>query len=570
MVSSLFKKLKFIDYFGYSAGFKIDGRDNYQTILGGILNIVVFLTFLAHFSINFIKYCKNDDPDIYSVEALEEETDISFKSKDFLFSISLKENKEPIDVKEFFDPFIYYEIPTSNNETKKETIYFKQCNFSDYETKGISNKTFSNKELCPDFNKNETYHIKRINKTSPHYFQFYLKFNSEKTKEAKDLLNRKSITVLSLGVLKNLFTPDNYKEPITNYLDYHDVILSNGKNSFLRMYLGKTSVETKTVNLLDIEWDVNSFGQTKITQDFKITNDSDSNWVFGVYFYPDIFSKIHFRKFAFFDEIIGDAAVVASCVSTFLGFFYSFYSDFKFKSFMFRKLIINYNFNDEPENKDNIDSKNSNNFSAFSKILTKKEGENLKQNLLNNDNNKNINNDNNYNKINIDILKINETEEIIKDSDSINMDLGKNSSQSFHYNESDISRRIAKTKRFDQLASKKAKTKWNYLSYLFSCCKKNKKKYLDIDEVAEKYESKFDIFFYLRRMRNVNLINNVLLNEKQKNVVKMLSKKKSFQSLERNKIKKNDTSTFLENLSELNCADEINKRIFNKFLKLKG
>lgn len=544
MVFTLLKKLKFIDYFGYSAGFKIDGKDYYQTILGGLLNILIFITFLAHFTINFIKYCTHYDPDIYSVEAIQEDPDIKFEFDNFLFSISLKVNGETYDLNKYFDPIIKYKTNSSN----EISISFEDCNLIDFKTE-IINKNSLNQTLCPIFFNNQTYHIKQLDVEHQNYFKFFLQFNKNNIDEAKELLNNnKSITVLSIGLRKNLFTPDNYNHPISHYIDYQDVILSNDKNSFIKINFGKTTVETTTINLLDCKFEEDSFGETKITQDFKIIKNSDK-WLLGVFFYPDIFSKIYFRKYAWFDEIIGDAAVVASCVSTFLGFFYSFYSDFKFKSFMFRKLIMNYNFNDDTE-----DNKKINNLDSLSKIFTKKE--------------ENINGDNKENLLiskndTINISDISEKEMVSKSN------INNNSTTNLLLtNENDLSRRIAKTKRFDQLASQKIKTKWNYLSYLFSCLKKNKKKYNDIDNVAEKYESKFDIFFYLRRMRNVNLINNILLNEKQKNIIKMLSRKKSFESLE--KENKNNNFNFLKNLSELNCNDEINRRIIYKFLKSKN
>ena len=103
MVNFFVKKLKKLDTFGKSVNFNIDGNDNYQTIIGGLLKIFVVYIFLGHLAFSFEKFRR--DPTISYSENANENKNITLNSDQFLFSVSLfnfGELKE-VNISDYFD-----------------------------------------------------------------------------------------------------------------------------------------------------------------------------------------------------------------------------------------------------------------------------------------------------------------------------------------------------------------------------------------------------------------------------------------------------------------------------------
>ena len=83
----------------------------------------------------------------------------------------------------------------------------------------------------------------------------------------------------------------------------------------------------------------------------------------------------------------------------------------------------------------------------------------------------------------------------------------------------------------------KKKDEENSISYFGYLCKKRKTKYLAIDQFYEKFEEKFDIFFYFKKIKSLNLMKKLLLNKQKINFVDNLSEKYLFKFKEEQKSK---------------------------------
>ena len=311
------------------------------------------------------------------------------------------------------------------------------------------------------------------------------------------------------------------------------------------------------MKLFDLSFSHESIGIRETNSDIRYVHEGTKrrNYISAI-FYPNLFNKKYQREYPWFDDLIGNAALLSSWVSFALGYFYTYYCDFKYKSFLFRTLAIN-DFNDiKIENneynkdKDNINKKNNLSENFIKDKQPKMKDENNNENIINDESNFNdYDNDEISNRNSIDCDE-SITEKIKEDDNKIDLD-------KFDFKNA-----------FEKFKIKKKKVNISYLGYLFSC-EKRSNKYNAIDQFSEKFEEKIDIVYYFKKHKNIDLLKKMLLDENQNKFIDLLSEKYNFKFKDEKskKLNKQNTIELRSSFKNLNSKDDINKKIIEKLLR---
>jgi hypothetical protein len=598
------KKIKKFDNFGKSINLKIDGKDAYQTILGGLLNIFVLFIFFSHLSFSFNKFFENDPSISYSQNFNPEKT-INLTSNQFLFAISLYNyvNFSSLNISEYLD--IYSGYRSKQNETNFD-FKFKPCNELKYNTSFYTEK-LGKLLYCPylEEEKNFTLNLNE-NQESILYLKVFTNTSIEyKRNITKALENDSKLLTIKIHYNLNLFDPENYNKPIRPHLIDTSTVLSKSKQSFIHLMYETLTVESIYMKLLDFKFFNDSIGIRQVKSDIKIVKrEKEIRDYLKAVFYPNLVNVKYQREYKSIFELIGDASVITSWVSFCLSFLYSYYCDFKYKSFLFRKLTIN-NIDDIDSTDVNLKKNNlkemkfftNENLSGirmsdigFIKDKEKEEAESeekekekeKEKNDLSSEINPNFKSKNDDDNIYDEESRKNSLDDSnskennsysINDNYFIDEKSKENMVENLEDNNSKISiDKNSCAKNSDTLEKfifKKKKVEISFLGYLFSCGKR-RNKYRALNEFYDKFEEKTDIFFYFKKIKNLDLMKKLYLNNEQIKVMDILSEKYLFKFKEERKSKDLigvDSQNIRSSLLNLDSKIDINKKLIEKIFK---
>jgi hypothetical protein len=291
----------------------------------------------------------------------------------------------------------------------------------------------------------------------------------------------------------------------------------------------------------------------------------------------------------------------------FVGIIYSYFNDILYRYFLFENLV---NFNekkisltkvsiDEFKNK-NLETNNDNKFKEKDIIKEKniiKEKDNRfinRYNILLNFNNVKSYNENISFKHPKEIDKNNNNEIIIEpqnknigpqnnniESQNINIGPQNNNVESQNINIESLNKNI----KF-KISEEQSQIQFDYLNtaeervglyyYLRTLCKKNKL-LNKVGKMSEKLDNKIDVLYYLRNVKTLKLIEEILFDEKQVNLLKLISKKTYFiSSSEEEESEKNQKKLFIQDSNEfkqiiesIDHTDKKNIKLLNEIFELK-
>ena len=284
-------------------------------------------------------------------------------------------------------------------------------------------------------------------------------------------------------------------------------------------------VNSETVKMLDISDSINEKTVDNISSDITFSDQIDyskknfQNNFFMIVISKNELGKKYSRKYPFIDELIGDAALLTSWVSVFLGFFYSFYSEQKYKSYMFERMVYLDQKKIEIRKKD---------FKEIEDVL--KENENNKEsNIIKNDSHShNIQynfeqqkfKEENNKKSNIIELSNLENSQIPNsfrnlEEQKIFSEIRSNSNKSKENKLYEITENDLKTT-FKRVSDKKIESKltfYDYICHIFNI--KNNKMFYLIQKISEKFEKKLDIIYYFKNLKNLKIFKKIFLDKNQ-------------------------------------------------------
>lgn len=404
MVNCLTKMIKELDSFGKPINFNIEGKETYKTVCGGCLNIIVVIIFIIHFIFALVI---TNDPDIGYFDIENENRELKIPLTKFLFSVSLFKLNElkHENISDYFDMVIAY------IEKNKDPKLFplKPCNLTEYSENFIGK--LDDFSYCPDFGKykNETITLSSKEHDEKFLFLKVYKKNTPSRKYKKNItefLEREDeIFFLKLKHNVQLFNPENKTEPMRHSLQADGILLSLNKENIIYLKYEKSIVETVWWKLLDRKFENSYIGTKQIEGDVRFVKENSMHRSYlTAIFFPNSINRKYVRNYPFFDDYIGDATVLSTWVSFVFSFLYAYYCDFKYNSFLFRKLAIN-SFEDLDKDDDSNTNSKKNSFISgmfdISKFLNDMNNDKIMRKYTNdniNRNNSNIsaisNNDN--------------------------------------------------------------------------------------------------------------------------------------------------------------------------------
>jgi hypothetical protein len=144
--------LKMFDYFGVYFTFRIKEKSQYQSRFGGLIFILFLLEAISYFSITFIDFWQRDSYTInYSITVTKPAPKINFFKSGFNFAYSLQYDNDtftnPSDLSFLQQGLILTKLENSNISKKNKTnLDTKFCEFKDFYDK-IDENTFNSLNL---------------------------------------------------------------------------------------------------------------------------------------------------------------------------------------------------------------------------------------------------------------------------------------------------------------------------------------------------------------------------------------------------------------------------------------
>jgi hypothetical protein len=623
----ILEELRKKDVFGQEQKFNINKGQKFQTPIGGCLFFFYVIIFLLRFYWGAYKYILKNDPEVNISDSFFN-APIYFKPKDKIISLrGLDHTKmgfynKTYDLEEYFDfsAFNLYETKTGDNP--KIELNIKKCE----ENETYITNTHYEDNICiyaPDDKFIPIYGGWSDNMS---YIHIVLKFCDPKLKkkckgenEFWRFLNRtKEMNYIETRIVNELFNPENYTNPLQGYEENYYKINSRKLSNTFTFNFKANQVNSDIGGIFN-------YVEYKTGREMESVNrvfDYIENFGFDRSYFKVIIKsreikKIYSRIYPFINTWIEEATLFSTWITIFLNFFYSFYNDYKYKWFIFKTLV---KYEDENENDDNDNGKDKYTIKAID--LIEIENENKRKTIIENKNkNKNENNNNTFNSfeenynnnlskkffskkniLNKKDLEINNELKEIENENNNEINIiqeDKNNSNLFFnpYEKKNIAREILKKvekekkekstisvneKEKNETESKlkisshiifeslTKSNKKNYINYFYwinrSRVNKQKKKIFDFfEKVYEKIEEKFDIFYYLRKIRNLEILKKILFEEKTEKLLDFYSNKLySFINIDK---KTNNEISSADELLELIKSIDNNYEINNKLIK---
>ena len=425
MSSYLFSFLNFIDLFGYKPIIYVNGEANFKSIYGGIITIIVSISFISIFIIQMYEYINSNIPtEIQGKEQIYNYS-ISLNRTNYLLAyvIEFPEKKTAnFDFNRFIkiDALIHYDKLHPNLYQNYSNIFFTNCtnfNLDKFILSESKKNTLINKAICIDLNNT------------------ILK-NSEITgKNILEISLNKNITYLKeLGIYED---PEFWMQPNEKYSDiwskfnlsvfYQSLIYSPSKYSInpVQKMINSDNRELDFEFMQDYSFTITTLKSKKQSDLFRKTKYSNGNTYYdsanfkqiepelhesdienndfirisSYLIYFDNTIEYHILKYTSFLQLISEIGVTMNFILTIFKFIFSFFQQLEEIHYLM-DVCFNYS------NKDNKDLNNQKiSFNIYNKQINdyKFNNNNSSNNIIIHDNiinnSRNINNNLNFLKI---------------------------------------------------------------------------------------------------------------------------------------------------------------------------
>jgi len=590
-------KLKSLDHLGHGINFTIHNQPHLQTVCGGILRIIIYLIglFLAYFFGQDFIQKTNPQVDFEIKETLLP-INFTYKANDFIFAIKFENTlHKNINVSDYFHIITTldtYKIVNSEYILESKNIPMVRCNDMKYdeEIESFFSKVSKYKQyFCPLIAKDTEI---TINGNFEHLFDINtinLKLNLCLNVENKTNKNCKNYKKFFNEILKN---DDLYVDMIINEVDFDrdDIdyplkkklrttgnILSPNMVKRDYVLLTKSDVIEDDGYILSNKFIYSEYGFSSKRSEFFFFNNIDSddditpliNEYYSLNIVGDFKYKQFSRKYMKFQNVLALLVSFMNLLISMIRGIYAFYYRFRLRTYFFRKLVR------IPADKAQEEGKNIINISNQHSKIELKAASNLTERQLklrdsprnsiekpavsnirsfinspinDNENNLDNNNHNEKSKIKVENKEIEKNKAFIANMEKMNTN--KNSSlvllASLDNNEIE--------KVYDSFVKKETNnfSFWfNLKTKILKNNTKNSKYLLKSEDYYELFRNKFDIFYYLKKMKSISLMKKLMFEENVLNLVNLLSNK--YYTLDESKNTKTDNNQFSKVAFEKKC-----------------
>ena len=587
--------LKVFDYFGVKFSFRINNKPNFQSDFGGLIFLVFLIIALIYFFITFLAFWKRSVYSInYSLTINKPAKEINFTKMEFNLAYSLQYENDT-----FIDPQKLYFLNQSLVMTKsldhkktKDSIPHKNCESKDFFDKIQSNEfnslnlaNFTCSQIKPNSSIQGTY-TDNVYK----YIELGITINDTMFKSGNltDLINFFEQNQVKLVVywLDTTINVTSYEHPVSYYL---------------RTYVTYLDFQTiKKINMdfsiIDFSSDDNAFIQDPITQS-KVTFQQSEIFDLGtsnrinmgdvgktvtkVFMRSSPSSTLIDRSYQKLSQFLANFGGLTSNILFILFLFMTFINQFwaeqkvmnsmlKFREHLIvcypkqletikTNLIRNRDEKNERPGKVSLPSKiDQKNFAVFTEDMDKSIQPN----------NKPIS------------LEMNEHKEFNTTID-INIENAQRSQILSNYDK----RKTLNPEEEMELCQSKQALNYGCCDIILRnfCCKTKSLNFKNIlhSKASKKIEYYFDVFTYVRKMQEIDILKYLLLDKDQVNMFNFMSKPsiskdysdsdEIYQNIQRNR--ENNPKIYIEELEEMissynsikHKTDDFNKKLFTLF-----
>jgi len=583
-------KLKNFDFLGEGITFRIHKEPHLKTVCGGVLRVILYLMaiFLAFFFGNDFIGKKN--PQIYfELKNSLETMNLTYHANEFFFAVRFENSLgKSIDVSDYFHIKATHNHYINNKAVytlKSKDIPMVLCSniTFDKETEKFFQKVNKTQFFCPLIKKDSEITISGnfedlegdVTSINLH-FDLCLNIENNANQNCRnynklfnEYLNNEELLVGF--IIKDVrFEKDDFKDPFKHNWFASYSLMSKNMVTRDQVYLTKTELHQDDGFFFSSNEKYEDYGYSNRKHDFyytdKIDNDDDVTKMNNEYYSLEILVDTKYgyytRKYMKLQDVLALLVSFFNLLISITRGIYAFYYRFRLRSYFFKKLVR------IPPDQGTVDLKT--NINKF------KQNSELSERPLNiNKSPKDFNQKSFVNNMgSFSISPINENENSLENNINNNSykEISKNSDEN---PKTRIKAFLAKIKQrntaknpaldnfkiekvYDSFRMEKKTNSFSFWDYLkISCYKRNPnncKDYLKSEEYSKLFLHKFDIFYYLEKMKNLSLMKKLLLKENELNMLNFLSNKyytwddgKNNQ----NEIKSDSKETFEKNVKYL-------------------
>jgi len=390
----------------------------------------------------------------------------------------------------------------------------------------------------------------------------------KRRKIVQNLIKTTSEQIIYVSIIypEVVFNADDYKQPFQyrfkNYYNY----LTTKIQGIDEIFLGNNILNQDAGIIFQ---DTEEFKESSIIRiinkpiiptieptDISKIDYTLNNSPYQFYFIFDKNYYFHTRIYSKFQDLLANVNGFMELVIFLLGFFYKIYNQYRLDIYLFKRLIFIKDYNKDLENDNKLKSVNLNTKSITEKIPIKPHKEINIQNLKTLDKNSSLKagNTSDISNINIDLKN-----SIISKNDKL---FANNSGRSFILNNENNELKEIQEKKI-KVASEnvtdlefvkticgffafKNNITFKFIDYLKFCLKVNGTKkdqnHIPILQLLEKFagkiSDKFDIFYYLKKIKQFKLFKRFYCNEEHNSIIKIFLNK--IYSINPNEIEKHE------------------------------
>jgi hypothetical protein len=563
--------IKKIDFLGNSINFTINSNEKFKTVFGGFISFFLYISYIYLFIILGKDYLLKENPKGNFQLKQNKNPKIRLKELDFIVGFRLVNfNFNPINMTKYFHPYFTFTenfYKNNNSSYTDEFIEAISCDKIPYPNKLNENNFDLSSYICPNMN-NITdkflggSHDFKENTTEIMFYLSICKNQSEECRDPKefkkDFMNE--FIFIEFIYPEVTYSIDNYTNPFNVKLKSQMNFLNYRRVPFNSFSFSSYELEDDNGNFFENINYQNKIGISNIIQyddhkeeveDFK--NDKNFTLKESTYFFCafsfDKNSLFFSRSYLKFPDVYANVSGLMDLFILFISLFYSIFNKFRLDTYLCNRLIF-------IEEENALDFKGNNiNYSLKERLIIQ---EDIKKylNIKHNNSNyikeiiENINENNNIN--NTKQLKKSNEIEIKKEENLINninkysnIKLNLNVKDNNDDNNNNLSDRNLFEKNenqnqnqekfksytemiFNKFKELKNKINFKIFDLLISIGNKNYK-YKSISKLyeiySEKFNEKFDIFYYMKLDKKIELNQKILFDKDQIKIIDFISNK---------------------------------------------
>jgi len=570
--------LRYFDYFGVVFTFRYKDKDSYQSRFGGGVFIFFLIFSILYFLITFLDFCTRQVYQInYSVTVFDKAPEINFKDSSFYFAYGLQYDNDTFPDSSILNlinhKITLNRIVNSNSENKNKTsISTKICEYKDFSGL-VDNKSFNSlkldKFLCPIIDNKAS-----IQGTFADEIYQYLDIGI--TVKDEVFTHDKNVSI-NLDYLSNFFSQNALKlviywiDTTINVREYDKPI-----SSYIKPFV--TYVDFSSVKKVNLDFSLIQFSsdsnilvssarsQSNVTfnqiQEFSITaNDrfkmgNLGKTILKLFFRSSSSNIIIDRNYQKLTEFLANMGGLQSNILIVLFLMVNFLNEFWAEQKVMNKILK---------------------FREFIKLTHPKQYDLLKSNLRSRQNN----NKSDELPSSIEMKERNDSESKI----DVNIESRERSLTHHHQNLRKREEKNMKKEEEKVILKSKEPVSFNIFEIVCRNCPCVSKK-LDLknklyEKGSKKLEYYFDIFTYLKKMQEIDLIKYLLLDKNQIQLFNFISKPsvsmnysdsddiyKTYREnkLMTSKLKQEELETIIESYKLLKSKnDDVNNKLFYLF-----